>query len=790
MVGPSALTRKLLRDLWGLRGQTAATAAVVAGGVATWVISFSVIASLQATQRAFYRDYAFADVFAHVTRAPDDLAARAAQLDGVRRVESRIVGQARLQIAGFDDPVTARLVSLPDHGNAPLNRVYLRRGALPAPGASTQVVISEPFAEAHGLQPGDRLPATINGRRRTLTISGIGLSPEYVYQIQPGSLFPDYARYAIAWMRRPTLEAAYDMDGAFNDLTLTLAPGTAAVNVIPALDRLLQPYGGIGAYDRSDQTSNEYVSNEIRELRSTALVVPLLFLGVAAFLLNVVITRTVHRQREQIAILKAFGYGNAVIGRHYAFLVALMVLAGAIPGVLLGAWAGHGMASLYREFFRFPYLAYRLPPATVLGGVGVALLAALAGTLRALWHAVRVPPAEAMRPEPPAHYRATVIERLGLQRWLDQPTRMILRHLERRPLNAVLSVLGIALAGGILTVGNFQEDAVNYMMDVQYGLASREDLTVTFTDPAARSALFELQALPGVRGVEPFRAVGAELVHGPRRYRTSIQGYPDNAQLHRALDRGLDPIRLPAAGMLLSAWLGRELGVGVGDTITVELLDGSGDVRRVPVAGLVHDFIGVSGYMRLDALNTLLDEGSVASGAYLAVAPGRLQSVFTALQRRPRVAAVSRRTAARDAFLETMGRTLLIFAFVNTLLAGSIALGVVYNSARIGLAERARELGSLRILGFTRGETAYILLGELALLTLAAIPVAGAIGWGFCYLIARGLSTELFRVPLVIEPGTYAFAAIVILVAAILSAVAVGRRLFRMDLVSVLKVRE
>ncbi len=787
---PSALTRKLLRDLWRLRGQALAIAAVVAGGVATWVIAFSTIDSLETTQRAFYRDYHFTEVFAQVTRAPDHVAARVAELPGVRTVDARVSDQARLAVAGFDDPVTARLVSLPAHGEPHLNRLYLRSGRLPAPGVDNEVVISEPFADAHGLDPGARVEATIHGRRRTLEIVGVGLSPEFVYQIQPGSLFPDYRRYAIGWMREPALAAARDMEGAFNDLVIKLAPGARPETVIPALDRLLARWGGTGAYGRADQTSHEYLSQEIEQLRAMALIVPLLFLGVAAFLLNIVTGRTIRLQREQIAVLKAFGYGNRTVGAHYLLLVALMVLLGALPGLALGAWAGHGMAQLYSEFFRFPFLAYRLSPGTALGGVGVALLAALAGTALAVRHAVRLPPAEAMRPEPPASYRPTLVERLGMQRWLDQPTRMILRHLERNPVKALLSVLGIALAGGLMTVGNFQKDAIDYMIDVQFGLAGREDATVTFTERTGRAALFELAALPGVRAAEPFRAVPVELVSGPRRHRTGLQGHEPDARLHRALDDELEPIRLPSEGMMLSSWIAGKLDVRAGDTLTVEVLDGSGRVRTVPVVGTVREFIGAAAYMRIDALNRLLGEGPVVSGAYLSLEPGRHQETYNRLQRRPRVAAISQRRAAIDAFQATMGETLLIFAFVNTLLAGSIALGVVYNAARLAYSERARELGSLRILGFTRGETAYILLGELALLTLAAIPLAWILGRGFCELIAAGVASELFRVPPVVEPDTYGIAAGVIIVAAALSAMAITRRLYRMDLVTVLKIRE
>jgi putative ABC transport system permease protein len=789
-VRPRALTRKLLRDLWILRGQALAIAAVVAGGVAMWVISFSTIASLDTTQRAFYRDYAFAEVFAGATRAPEHVADRIRRIEGVAALQTRVTGTASLDVAGFTDPVNAQLVSLPERGHADLNRLYLRSGRPPRTGATDEIVVSAPFAKAHGLEPGDRIGATIHGRHRTLTITGTGLSPEFVYQIEPGALFPDYRRYAVGWMRRPALAAARDMEGAFNDLTLTLTAGTPPEAVIPAVDHLLAPWGGLGAYTRAEQASHQYLEQEMEGLRSTALIVPLLFLGVAAFLLNIVTERTIAQQREQVAVLKAFGYPDRAIGAHYLALVTMMVLLGALPGIALGAWAGHGLAGVYSEFFHYPYLAYVLTPATALAGVAVALLAALAGTTRAVLRAVRLPPAEAMRPEPPPVYRATLVERLGLQRWLDQPTRMILRHIERQPVKSVFSVLGIALAGGILTVGNFQEDAIDYMLHVQFDLTAREDLTVTLTEPTGRAALFELAALPGVSAAQPLRAVPVELVHGPRRYRSAIQGMPAEPRLHRVLDRDHQPLTLPAGGLLLSRWLADTLDLRIGDTVRVDLLDGSGESRRVAVAGLVDDLVGVSAWMRIEALNRLLGDDELISGAWLAVEPGRTAEVLAALDRRPRVAAVSRREAALQAFEDTLGETMLVFAFVNTLLAGSIAVGVIYNAARLAFGERARELGSLRILGFTRGQTAWILLGELALLVLAALPLSFVIGWGFCKLVSVGLASELYRIPLVIEASTLGFAAAVIVAAATVSALIVGRSLFRMDLVAVLKTRE
>lgn len=785
-----ALSRKLLRELWLMRGQAAAIAVVIAGGVATLIMSLSSLDSLSLTRDAFYREYRFSHLFAQLKRAPESLRQEVESIPGVLQVETRVRFAANLDLADFPDPATGLLLSLPDGRNAELNRLFLRIGRLPAADRDDEVVISEAFAEAHDFAPGDELGAVINGRRQTLEIVGIGLSPEFIYQIRPGDLFPDFERYGVLWMNRTPLANAADMEGAFNDLVLTVGPEARTGDIIERLDELLDPYGGLGAIDREDQVSHRYLSMELKQLANMATIFPTIFLGVAAFLLNVVINRLIATQRDQIAILKAFGRSNLEVGWHYAQLVVLILLFGLFIGLGAGLWIGRQMAGIYMDFFRFPYLEYQLRPQVITIGTLVTLAAGLTGTLFAVRRAVTLPPAEAMRPEAPPTYRATLIERLGLQRWLSQPTRMILRNLERRPLKAALSVLGIAFACGILMVGRFQESAIDHMLNVQFGLAQRDDLTVAFIEPTSRRVVHELAALPGVQRVEPLRTVAAILHHEHRSYRTAIQGLSPDGDLRRLLDTELELFDLPREGVVLTDYLAGLLGVGLGDTVSAEILEGRRETVRIPVVGLIKEYLGVSAYMDLEALNRLVREGPAVSGAWLAVDEAARDGILRTLKDAPRVAGVSDRETAITSFYETMGETVLIFTFFTTLLAGSIAFGVVYNSARIALAERSRELASLRVLGFTRGEICYILVGELALMTFAAIPVGFLIGRGLTAYLARAMESDLYRIPVVINPSVYAFAATVVLVSAAISAAAVARRLYRLDLVAVLKTRE
>jgi len=785
-----ALDRKLLRDLLGLRGQAVAIAMVIVSGVATYVMSVSTLDSLRRTQETYYRDHRFADAFVSLKRAPEEIAARIREIPGVDLVETRVAAAATLDIPGFPDPVRAQIVSVPDDGNPTLNRLFLRKGRMIDPRRDDEVVLSEPFAEAHRFLPGDSFAAVINGKRKTMTVAGIGLSPEHIYQISPGGMFPDYRRYGVLWMGRKALATAYDMEGAFNDAAMTLSRGASLPDVIQRLDSLLERYGGLGAYGRKDQVSHRYLTEEFRQLGTLAAIFPVIFLGVAAFLLNVVVSRLVGTQREQIAALKAFGYANRGIGVHYAKLVALIALAGAAGGLAFGAWLGKSLSELYMDFYRFPFLEYVLRPGVAAVACLVSVAAALLGALQSVRRAALLPPAEAMRPEPPERFRETALERAGLKRLLSQPARMIARHIARRPVKSLLSIAGVAFACAILMVGRFQEDALDFMVDVELRAAQREDLTVAFVEPVSRRAIHELRGIPGVEFAEPYRSVPVRFRSGHRTYRTSLRGIEPDARLYRLLDTDLRPIEIPSGGILLTDQLGKILGVRAGDTLTVEVLEGRRPVREAIVSRLVPQYVGVSAYMNLSEQNRLLGEGDAISGAYLFTDKRHLPEIYRALKGMPRIAGTSIREVEIRSFYDTLGETLLVFTLINTLLAGTIAFGVVYNSARIALSERSRELASLRVLGYTRGEISYILLGELGVITLAAIVPGFLIGRGLCGYIATNLASELYRVPLILESDTYAFAAAVVLVSACLSGLIVRRRLDRLDLVAVLKTRE
>ena len=783
-----ALHHKLWRDFWQLRGQSLAIALVVIGGIATMVMAVTNHQALSDTRGRFYETYRFADVFAQVKRAPMPLLHEVRALPGVAQAQARIVAGVNLEVDGYHQAVTAQVVSLPEPGDDDLNQIYLREGRLPE--RAWEVVAGEAFAQAHGLHPGDGFTAIVNGRRKRLTLSGVGLSPEFIYQIRAGDVFPDFERFAILWMRREALASAFDLNGAFNQLSIRLQPEATAHQVIDPLDRLLQPYGGLGAHGRDLQMSHRFLDEELKQLNTMTRLFSGIFLGVSAFLLSVVISRLIGTQREQIAVLKAFGYSRWEVGRHYAQLVLLMVGVGVLPGVALGAWMGRGMADLYMRFYRFPFLEWSVEPVVWALAVGFAVAAAALGTAQGLLRAFRLSPAEAMRPEAPAVYRRTLTERLGAGQLLDAAARMVVRNLERRPLRSLMSIVGMGMACGILVMSNLQRDAIEEMIAVQFGLAQRDDLTVTLAEPASARAIEELRSIAGVQSVEGFRASAVKLRNGHRSYTTALQGMSEPADLKRVLDASLQPVPMPTEGLLLTDYLAELLAVRPGDLLEVEFLDGRRETLQLPLAATVTEYLGVGAYADRGWLNRLRQDGDLVSGAWLRVPPESRPAVVLALRERPRIVAVSDRNASIASFRDTMAENILTFTLIATLMAASMAAGVVYNAARITLAERSRDLASLRILGYTRREVRALLMGELGTLTLLALVPGFAMGYGMSALLVWGMRSDLYRIPLVLLPSGFAMAGTVLLVAAGFSAWLVLRRLDQLDLVAVLKTRE
>lgn len=781
------LDRKLLRDLWEMKGQALAIAAVVAAGVAMFVTYLSNFDSLQRTRAEYYDAARFADLFASLKRAPSSVASSLAAVPGVEHVMTRVVADVTLDVPGVAEPATGRLISLPGRERPALSDLFLRRGRWIDPARPDEVLASEMFCEANGFNPGDRVAALINGRRRWLTIVGIALSPEYVYAIRPGDLFPDRRRFGVFWMSDAALAPAFDMEGGFNDVSIALGRGASEADVIAQVDRILEPYGGLGAVPRSQQLSAWTLDNELTQLQMFGFLTPFIFMAVAAFILNVALTRALTLQRGQIAALKALGFSNREIAWHYVKWGLVIAASGALLGIAGGAWLGAGMITLYNEYFRFPLLDYSMSADVAAESLAGALAVAALGAWSAVRRAVKIPPADAMRPEAPALYRVSLFE---TRVRLPMASRMVLRNLERQPIRTAVSVLGIAFAVAVLLVGLSFIDVMDALINQQFELGMRQDATVSFVQPRSSRAVYDLRHVTGAMDVESIRSVPVRLRSGVNTRTLAITGLPDQPTLNRVVTRQGEAVALPPDGLVLSQMLGQILGVKAGETLQVSVLEGRRQVLEVPVRSLVDDSIGLQAYMRIDALHHLLGEGATITGGAITVDPAALDAFYSAVKAMPSIAGVALREMTLRNFRETMAETMNLQIFFNVLFAGVIAFGVVYNSARVSLSERSHELASLRVLGFTRAEISLILLGELSILTIAALPVGAVIGYGLGLLIMAGFNNEMYRLSFLVTAATVAKAFLVVIAAASISGLIVRRRLDRLDLIAVLKRRE
>jgi len=785
-----ALNRKLLRDVVHMRGQLIAVSLVVMCGIAMFITMRGAYRSLVVSQSVYYRQFRFADVFAHLVRAPLAVAGDIAQIPGVSQVEPRIVFDVTLDVPGLAEPATGRLVSIPEDRHPALNDIHLRSGRWIDPSRSDEVIVSEAFAGANHLQPGSKIAAVMNGRWQPLTIAGIGLSPEFVYEIRPGGIFPDPRRFGVLWIGRKTVQNAFSMEGAFNDVTLAISHGMRTDDVIDKVDHLLAQYGGTGAYDREQQLSNRFLSDEIKGDRASSTIVPSIFLGVAAFLIHIVLSRLVQTQRDQIAVLKAFGYSTWTIGLHYLGIALVSIAVGSLLGVAVGVRLAMAMATLYKDFFHFPVFLLELQPSLFATGILISAGAASAGALLSVHAAVTLPPAEAMRPEAPPRFHAGIVEQSRIFRALSAETKIVVRNLLRRRMKSALSILGVALAVAILVVGRYTFDSIDYLMHVEFGLVERADVTVPFALPRGATAVDDLRSYPGVLRVEPFRAVSVKIEHENFSRRTGVTGLAPGSSMHRLIGKHGEVYDVPPEGLVLNRELADLLHVRAGDRVTLHVLEDTRPVAEIRVSKIVDEMLGIGAYMDLDALHRLMDEGNVASGAYMTVDPLSMRGIYERLKETPAVAGVTIRRATIEAFKQTIAQSQAITNISMVIFAIVIAAGVIYNGARIALSERSRELASLRVLGFTRAEVGRMLIGEQALLTLAAIPAGFALGFWLCSLLTKAYSSELYRMPLIVSSDTYAFAFGVVMLAAVGSSMIVLHRIRHLDLVEVLKTRE
>jgi putative ABC transport system permease protein len=780
--------RKALRDLRLLRGQLLAIILLVAAGSATFIMMRSMHSSLVVSLEAYYRTQGYPDIFVDVKQAPSSVYETLRRIEGVSDVRLRVRQHVPVDIPGLEEVASAEVVSLPIVASS-LSSLHYVSGSAPDAETANAAVVYAPFAEANNLCVGDSITVLLNGARTRLRIAGTAISPEYLIIMSPGTLMLDNRRNGVLWMHDEVLATRYNMAGGWNSAVIRVRNGLDPARLRTVIDDAVRPFGSFGASLRNDQLSHRFITDEIRQNEVSALIIPSIIYGVAIFLLNISISRLVLSQRSIVAVLRAFGYSRGAIAGHYVVVAMVVVVIGTLIGAAIGYAGGIRLAQWYMEFYRFPKLIFSIPNQTMFLTVGLAVVAAVVGTLGATRTVFLMQPAEAMKPPAPKTFRPGPLTLLSAAWHIRATSRLMLQNIDRRLLPSLLVLGMIALATSIIILSRYIDDAMDHMMYVEYDRSKLASATVTFNRAVPYAAARELESVDGVARSEPFRSIGIDILASNETYRTTLSSRKPDSRLIRIVDGDGNLQRVPKAGMMMTEYLARRLRLDVGDTVRMVLLEARRDTVSMILASTPREALGAQCYASIEALSELCHEEPLANGAFIESAPVSTARIQSRLKDRPAVIGVLFRDVAIASFTDVYGGNVLVVALYLLLLACLVAIGVLYNNARIVIAERSAELASMRIQGFTVGEVARIILGEQCLITLVGIPLGVGLGIVLCYAISSSVQADFLRIPFAVSRMTILVSASVIIVVSAFVALRIYIMLQRLDLVAVLKER-
>lgn len=785
------LTRKMFRDLWRMKAQSAAVVALLAIGIGLLVSSLGMQASLGKARDDYYRDQRLSDLQVHLVRAPMRLRERIADLPGVQAVDARVAVPALLELPAVAEQITARLLSIDEPQTTPVNRPWLVRGRWPAPeSASREVVLNEAFADAHGLNPGDVLQATIRGGQARLRITGIANSPEFVFVSPPGQLFPQPDRYALIWMPRPALEQAADLNGAFNDLVLRVSPGTDLVPLKRALKDLLERYGAQPAQGRDRIPSARFLDQELDQLGTMAGLIPPAFLAVAAFLLNVALTRLVEAERSSIGLLKAFGFRSLEVSAGYVGMALVLVLLGLVLGAVIAQALGWMMADLYLRVYRLPALPFSTTLQSWVIGAGVGLLAGAAGSANAVRRVLKLSAAQALMPPPPPAFQHGWRGTEWLTQQFDALTRVVLRRILGFPRRSLTTIAGVVCALSLLILARQMPIAIEQLLDISFERARRQDFSLTLIEAQDRADWQALRRLPGVLEAEPFRNVAAVFRFGDREANEALVGLPGKPRLERLVDYTGEPVTLRDDGLVVTRGLANQLGARIGDRITIEVTQGQQVRLELPILAIVTVTVGNNAYVEQELLGRLLREPGRIGGVHVRIDTAQRAAFHEAVRGLPGIAGVSDLPRARDSLSRTFSEGVGVMTGIFVGFAVLMAVGIAFATSSVTLAEQRRDLATLQVLGFSRAEASYVLLAEIGVLAVFALPIGVVLGHWFAMQFMAAMATDLFTFPARWEPAGYATAAAIVLASMVGAALLVRREVDAINLVESLKSRE
>ncbi|MFW6189776.1 MAG: FtsX-like permease family protein [Planctomycetota bacterium] len=791
MVG-DALHRKLWRDVRRHWAEFLAAAAVILCATCVYVSLRTVYVSLVASRDAYYSRYNFPEFWIHLEKAPQSALKDVDEIDGVWRVRGRIVEDVPLEVEGNEGAVVGRFISMSEHRRDMMSDIHLVTGSYFPGAAAEEVIVNRRFCEANDLRVGDTFQATINERKETLRIVGTAYSPEYVYTVRTVQQFaPTDRDFAIIFARESFVEDAFDMTNAFNNVIGLLRPGADVDRVLDRAEEALDEYGVYVNYGRGDQVSNRFLLEELKGVRTSARIIPGLFLIVAAIVVHIIVRRMTEQQRTQIGLMCALGYSKPRVVAHYVSYALVIALLGTAGGVVAGYLLAGQWVQVYNRFFRFPALRVVLDPRAVL--IALALSAGMCGVgaARSAWKVLRIDPAVAIRPAPPQGSRSFHGGPLaGLWRRLPLIWRITLRNCLRARSRALFSVFGVAVAMMMLVVGVSMNDFFEWIMDYQFGTVDRSDARVDFAVEEPEAAALEIAKLDGVHRAEGILQVAGELRNGWRKKYVALMGLPRQSRLYRVFDTDGNRIPLPKDGLLVPKRVAEMMHLSRGDTVMLDPYLKDKDERPAVVRGVVEQYIGLELYADREYLARLLRDGPLVNGAVCSLDRGRTEAVMGRMDDLPGISAVSSTRRILSNFREQVKGLMNVAILIQTVAAAIIAFAVIYNATAVSIAEQERDLACMASLGYEREDVARIATNDIMPLGIIGIIIGAPAAYAACLGIARAYETELYKLPVVIYPQTYLRAAVLVLVFLLLARWVSKRRVHGIDIVRRLKTRE
>ncbi len=792
------LWRKMIRDIWNNKGSYLACLVLVIIGLLIFT-SFSIASeNLALSQEDFYREQNFAHGFAELVSMPYQDLERLRDIEGIDQVSGRVKRQVRVTRPEGEIGVYLELVSMDLTDPERVSNAMLLEGTELRPG-EYEIWVDNQFFDTYQLEQGYQMEIVAGGRARELTIEGVAMSPEFTYPLRTeGELYPNPEQYGIAFISRDTMWNLFpDLHGRLNNVVFTLEPGADFEDVRNRLEPELEPYGLVNLYPREDQTSHLILSEEVAQLERMSTALPMMFLLVAALIIYNMLKRLVEQQRVQIGIMKAFGYSNREVILHYIAYALTVGFVGGLLGGLAGIYMANPLTWLLLEFFHVPETYEGFSLYYLVLGLGISLAIFLLAGYQGCKYALKLKPAEAMRPPAPVSGKKTLLERIRFfPEMLTIQGKMAVRNLARNRGRTAFVFMGMTLSCAVVIVTWSLNDIIDKLVFYQYEEVEVHDARVVLTGPIPEKlAIRELAGNEEVTIVEPLVEVPAKLSHAWREENVLVLGLPEDSNLYMIRDAEGRRIRLPERGLILSERLADKLQVTSGSTLELEspyLRKGS-DPVLVEVSQTIPQYMGMNAYMEKSALQDLLGQGSFATSLMLTIDDSSYINNIASLRDRylesdlvAAVDGIEERVKEARELMETFGVAIYIYVLFGVV----IAFAIIYSSSFIILSERNRELASMKVLGMTSQEVFSVITFEQWFISIFAILAGVPLAQLMMISFANELSTDLYTIPADLSQEAFLMGVLITAASIWIAQRFALRKVKKLDLVEVLKTRE